>query len=626
MQSSQVTVLRCEHSSQSISMVPPPPFPLVFSRIASMVIIMVRGCDSQPPKEPPRRLDERTFVRFTREMGRSNAAGSLPRQASLDDLGLPLADVPFCVVDLETTGTSIDRCAITEVGAVRLRGGTCEGTFQTLVDPGCAIPPAITVLTGITESLVVDAPRIEAVLPSLLEFLGDAVVVGHNVRFDLGFLNAAMRADDRPVLSNRSIDTCALSRRLLRDEVPNHKLGTLANHLRLDHQPSHRALDDALATGDLLHHLLERAGSLGVTGLEDLLVLPKLAGHAQVAKLRLTEDLPRRPGVYLFRSRRGEVLYVGKATDLRARVRSYFSADKRRKIHQLLRETERIDHRECHDPLEAAVTEIRLIHEHEPRFNRRGTTWRQYAYVKLSLGERFPRLSAARVVRDDGALYVGPVASVSTARRIIEAVETVVPLRRCTGRPGRTSRTGACVPAQLGVATCPCTGDVSEGDYAVLVEHARRGLTSDPASLLRPLADRMARLADEERFEEATETRDRAAALADAVRRHRRLTELRSSGRLVVNHASRTIAEFHHGALVAVRSREDVNTGPALPFSVGPTLGGITGKEEADELHCVTSWLHTEADRLVVEHCDGFLAEPVDRPPTFTTGRSTRQR
>ena len=561
-------------------------------------------------------------------MGRSPAAS--PFQTSLDDLGLPLTDVPFCVVDLETTGTSPETCAITEVGAVRLRGGRCEGTFQTLVDPGCGIPPSITVMTGITESMVVDAPQIEAVLPSLLEFLGDAVVVGHNVRFDLGFLNAALKADGRPALSNRSIDTCALSRRLLRDEVPNHKLGTLSTHLRLDHQASHRALDDALATGDLLHLLLERARSLGVTGLEDLLVLPKLAGHAQAAKLRLTEGLPRCPGVYLFRGRRGEVLYVGRATDLRARVRSYFSSDQRRKVHQLLRETERIDHRECHDALEAAVAEIRLIHEHEPRFNRQGTTWRRYAYVKLSLGERFPRLSAARVVRDDGALYVGPVASTSTARRIIEAVETVVPLRRCNGRSGRTRRTGACVPAQLGVATCPCAGGVSEEDYAVLVERARWGLTTDPGSLLRPLAERMSRLADEERFEEAAETRNRAAALSDAVMRHRRLAALRSSGRLVVHHAGRTTAEFHHGSLVAVYGPTDGAAGPTLPFTPGEapldTAGErTTGKEEADELHCVAAWLHAEADRLVAGHCDGILAEPVDRPPGFAPSRTPRR-
>ena len=114
-------------------------------------------------------------------------------QRSFDDLGTPLAHATFCVLDLETTGASADSCGITEIGAVRVRGGELLGTFHTLVNPGAAIPPAITVLTGITEAMVLPAPPIDRVLPTLLEFVGGSVVVGHNVRFDLAFLHAAMR-------------------------------------------------------------------------------------------------------------------------------------------------------------------------------------------------------------------------------------------------------------------------------------------------------------------------------------------------------------------------------------------------------------------------------------------------
>src|SRR5947208_1059145 len=279
--------------------------------------------------------------------------------------------------------------------------------------------------------MVLPAPPIDEVLPALLEFVGGSVVVGHNVRFDLAFLHAAMRRSQRPRLANRWTDTCAIARRLVRDEVRDCRLLTLANHFRLPHQPCHRALDDALATADLLHALLERAGSLGVLGLDDLLELPTIRAHPQVNKLRLTAKLPRRPGVYVFRGRGDRVLYVGKATDLRSRVRSYFSGDTRRKVAQLLREVERIDHVVCTNTLEAGVLEVRLIHEHLPPFNRQAKLWGRYAYLKLTLDERFPRLSVVRVARTDGCLYLGPLPSTGAARRVADAIESVMPLPPC---------------------------------------------------------------------------------------------------------------------------------------------------------------------------------------------------
>src|SRR5207302_8842827 len=260
-----------------------------------------------------------------------------------------------------------------------------------------------------------------------------------------------------------------------------------------------------------------------------------IRAHPQVGKLRLTARLPRAPGVYLFVGRGGRVLYVGKATNLRARVRSYFSGDGRRKVEQLLREVEAIDHVVCGGPLEAAVLEVRLIHQHLPPFNRRVKSWRRYAYLKLTLDERFPRLSTVRRAKPgDGCLYLGPLPSASAARLLAEALESDVPLRRCTAKPGRQPKAGPCAPAQLGVALCPCSGQTSEAEYAAVVERLVRGLTVEPALLLDPLTNRMFELAAAERFEEAADMRDRAAALARTLKRQRRLEALRRSGRLEV--------------------------------------------------------------------------------------------
>jgi DNA polymerase-3 subunit epsilon len=546
----------------------------------------------------------------------------LAGQRSFDDLGSPLHEVTFCVVDLETTGGSAADCGITEIGAVRLRAGECLGTFQTLVNPGCAIPPSITILTGITESMVVPAPRIEEVLPSLMEFIGGSVLVGHNLRFDVSFLDAALSRCDQPRLANTFVDTCALARRLVREDVPDCRLGTLASRFRLDHKPTHRALDDALATGDLLHILLERAAAYGVLGLDDLVSLPKMGGHPQAPKLRMTTQLPRAPGVYVFRDRAGRPLYVGKASNLRSRVRSYFSSDDRRKIGPMLRETQSIDHIVCRSTLEAAVLEARLIASQLPRYNRQGTGRRRYVYVKLTTNEAYPRLAVARVPRADGGLYIGPLSSTRAARLIIDAIESVAPLRRCRApvREGRPIRTAPCAAAQLGTALCPCAGDVTVARYSKVVDVVRHSLLHEPALLLEPLQDRMQALARSERFEEAADVRDRTAALASALFRQRRTEQLRRSGTVELDLGDGSRVELDGGRLLRAWSLGEL----ALDVACGPPPACTTSwvpADLADELVCVASWLDKNARKVRLVHCDGTLASRLPAVPELSMRR-----
>jgi DNA polymerase III subunit epsilon len=289
----------------------------------------------------------------------------------IDEADAPLSTVTFAVVDLETTGGSPWTSGITEVGALKLKGGECQGTFHTLVNPGVDIPPDVTYLTGITTSMVRPAPLMDSVLPALLEFLGGAVIVGHNVRFDVGFLGAAADRLGYPRPSNQVIDTCILARRLLGDEVRDCKLSTLADFFATTRRPTHRAFDDATATGEVLHGLLERAGTLGVLALDDLVEFPAVRGRA-LAKLKLTNGLPRRPGVYVFRDACGQALFVGVAEDLRRQVRSLFADgdDDRRKARALIRQVAAVDHAVHDSRIEAGAEAIRLIGELAPLYNR----------------------------------------------------------------------------------------------------------------------------------------------------------------------------------------------------------------------------------------------------------------
>lgn len=544
----------------------------------------------------------------------------IAQQRSFDHLGTPLSEVTFVVLDLETTGTSPDSCAITEIGAVRYCGGERTATFQTFINPGLPIPPFITVLTGITEAMVYPAPPIREVIPALLEFIGGAVIVGHNLRFDTSFIDAALLADGRERLPNRRVDTLGLARRLLRDEVPDMKLGTLARHLRVEETPNHRALADAQATAEVLHSLLERAATLGVLGLDDLIELPKIRAHPSASKLKLTAQLPRQPGVYIFRNRRNEVLYVGKATNLRSRVRSYFGGDTRSKVPQLLKELERIDHIVCSDPLEAEIHELRLIRRHDPHYNRVGRGWRRYAYVKLTVNERFARLVVVAEATPDGSVYLGPFRSRAIATEIKEAIESSVPLRRCTQRISRNaviSPDTPCSPAQLRVAACPCRAETSEEDYRAIVERAVIALSSDHTALLEPIEARMISFADQERFEEATQQRDRLAALSKGLGRLRSVEWLRASGNL--RFATQDgVREFEGGHLVTSSTPSLADFDPRLErasVQVLP-LGQPPAREEIDELLVVARWLEHElaAGRVRLLNATGCASTPCSGP------------
>ena len=210
-------------------------------------------------------------------------------QATIDELGRPLAQTTFVVLDLETSGGAPHLGAhITEIGAVKVRGGEVLAKFQTFINPGSPIPAFITALTGITDEMVSSSPRIAEVFPILLEFLGsenETVFVAHNAPFDLSFLKAAAISSEYRWPKFKVIDTAKLARQVLsRDEVVNCRLGTLAEYFNTTVSPTHRALDDALATVDVLHALIGRVGNLGITSLEELNSFTNRKSSARVRK------------------------------------------------------------------------------------------------------------------------------------------------------------------------------------------------------------------------------------------------------------------------------------------------------------------------------------------------------
>lgn len=521
-------------------------------------------------------------------------------QPSLSDLGQPLSDTTFVVVDLETTGGSPERDRITEIGAVKVRQGERLGELSTLVDPGVAIPRSITVLTGISDAAVASRPPVSAVLPSFLEFAEGCALVAHNARFDVGFLNAALERLDYPRLDHPVVCTAMLARRLVGDELRNHRLGSLAHHFRSSTVPVHRALADARATVDVLHGLLERAGSFGVVTLEDLIAFSRVRNMPVfTSRRKMADDLPEAPGVYRFVSASGEVLYVGKATNLRSRVRQYFGTDTRRRIAELVKESRRVDHTVTPTAIEAEVREAREIRETRPRFNRRGKAVRKPVWVTLTR-EAYPRLSVIRRPKPDGGPTLGPLPSRKVADAIIAAIHDALPIRRCTTAMRADTRFAACALAEMGRCVAPCIGEADVEAYAVHAGQAEAVLSGDVADVVALLRERMAVRATTGRYEEAAEYRDRIDAIVSWVSRTRRDQALRAAGWLA---ASRPAGRGRREVLLA-RDGWLVGTAVVAPEDVAPTLASLRerpvpeGVAPPEEVALLAGWLHQPTTRM----------------------------
>ncbi len=556
------------------------------------------------PREAPERASRR------REPALAPAGEQLRLDAALPLPGRGLHELTFVVVDLETTGGSAASCEITEIGAVKVQAGEILGEFATLVRPSAAIPSFISVLTGITDSMVASSPAPSSVLPAFLEFARGCVLVAHNAPFDIGFLKAGCERLGLAWPGFDVVDTALLARRILtRDETPNCKLSSLAAYFRATTSPCHRALADAQATVDVLHGLFERLGPVGITTLDELRAFTGMVPPAVRRKRHLADGLPNGPGVYVFRDGHGKPLYIGTSRDVRTRVRSYFTvSEQRTRMTEMIGLAERVDAIPCAHALEASVRELRLIAEHKPRYNRRSRFPEKAVWIKVTV-EPFPRLSQVRVVRPDGAHYFGPFGTARAAEQACTALLEAFPLRQCGGRLSVTVRRAACVLAELARCGAPCEGAESRDEYAVHVRAAQAAMTGDPEPVAAALTRRMDLLAERGRYEDAATHRDRLVGFVRAAARYQRITALTAIDELVA-----ALPDGRGGwELSVVRSGRLVASGrapagaPVRPFvaalrataeTVLPAPGPLPAAT-AEEVECVLRWLESPGARMV---------------------------
>ena len=461
---------------------------------------------------------------------------------------LALEDATYVVFDLETTGLSPRSAAICEIGAVRVRGLELEARFETLVNPRRPLPPPIAALTGIDPRALHGAPPVELAVRRFLEFAGDAVLVAHNARFDMGFLDREVERLTGRRVAAPVVDTVWLARRLLEGRLKRVGLASLAYFVGTSTQPCHRALADSEATAEILLALIGLAQERGAETVAHLVDLSAPRARRLAGKRGLVAGAPSSPGVYLFRDRNDHVLYVGRARDLRARLRSYFRTDRQRPaVEAALGALERVEWRVLGSELEAGLEELRLLRELRPPANARSARPDRYVYLR--------RRGAGWCVTDSPGPY-GPLKSRRRAQVAARAL----------------------------------------GDWE-----------GEPADALPALRARLRRLSAELRFEDAARLRDRIVALEEVASALAELDRLRALQLCVLVPAAengfRRAFFVSGGRIAAVRTlldgdagRTEAEAGLAVAARAEPSLG----PGDADELLLIGSFLRRPPPELRV--------------------------
>ncbi len=403
-------------------------------------------------------------------------------------LSQPIAETPFVVVDLETTGHHPDQESVTEIGAVRILGGKVVDRFEQFVNPNRPIPAFVTKLTGITDAMVADAPPIHEVIGRFVEFARGSVLVAHNAAFDAGLLDRECRRTLGHQLGLPTLCTVKLAQRLL-PELRRTSLDALCEHFSLEAASRHRALGDAETTAAVLERLTAVLLERGARTSEDILAAQDDPDSPRKLEIHVTqsdlENLPTGPGVYRLVGEEEDFLYIARASNVREKVLGYFLAADHLSDRQLamISKTYEITTAACGSDLEAAIVEADEVRRYEPPYNRSGKHMPKVHFAKLSLRGEFPRAFVSSRLRADRALYIGPLRGRPFAQDAADLLAASFRLRTCPGNLRPNDAFEACDLKGKGHCSAPCDKSVDARSYRRQVEECRKALFEGPEKL-----------------------------------------------------------------------------------------------------------------------------------------------
>lgn len=553
-----------------------------------------------------------------------------------------IADVPFVVVDVETNGQSPRDGRVIEIACITVRDGSMIDEYTSLVNPRQHIPTSITRLTGISDAMVWNAPDAATVFRTVRKLFAQpyAVFVAHNVQFDWSFVQQSLVRENLPVLESQRLCTYKLSKRLF----PKQKklnLGALAAHLDINIKSRHRAFGDALATAQILIRLLETLQEdHAVNTLDELLHFQNKRLHTfkpmprSIERLQETlKELPDEPGVYYFRSANDELLYIGKAKSLTARVHSYFqvSAQHSAKINELVRQVRDVQWTTTGTELSALLLESKEIKLHQPRYNTAIKRYRRYPFLRLGddvavtadaegnpSSHMFPRVDVCFEISDDGAEYFGPFGSRGAAEAVVEMINRTFNLRKCSGTLHPDPAFTPCFYHQIKRCHAPCAVMQSAEEYAREVDAVRTFLSGEQEGILAVLRQAMIESSEQLAFEEAAVRRNQLKELERVFFRQKQISSSVNENNVILavptSQQDKKVEVFfiRHGRL-----RYQRLIGKKLPmkelakyihdvFFDGSTAPAHCRKEEIDEIRIIASWMYQHREAGVFLYTAGL--------------------
>ena len=423
---------------------------------------------------------------------------------------IPLNEAEFSVLDVETTGLSARNNRVIEIGIVKVKNLKITDKFTTLINPGCDIPYFITQFTGIANSDVQYSPSFYDTAEEIEEFIGNSIVSGHNLSFDEGFLSCEFARNGLEPLSNLSVCTLKLSRKIF-PSLKSKSLGSVAEYLGIKNRDSHRALSDAEATAQILIKLIKKLSKEnGIKTVQQLFEFQtSVVLSNQVIKLPKDihdslYSMPDTPGVYYFLNKKNEIIYIGKAKSLKDRVRSYFAATTVGKPKKIVKQAAKIKTEITNSELTALLLEAESIKLINPRHNRQLKKYGNKYFIRISKSYKYPKAEITTKFDFDGNDYFGLFISRRKADVVLDIIDKTFALRECDEKEFKKGR--KCFLADIERCTAPCIKK-DDPDYFDELERVYEFLSGGNQSALNRMLNKMKDYAANEKFEKAAETK-----------------------------------------------------------------------------------------------------------------------